>query len=83
MGALTGIVCGLAAAAPLALLLRQESPQLSHGVAAVLFSFLLVQGSLVVVRLRWRAEVLPFGSLAATTFLLVVVVAIARRELHR
>ena len=83
MGALAGIVCGLVAAVPIAVLMRQDAPPLGGGIAAVLFSFLLVQGAVMVVRLRWRAEVLPFGSLAATTFLLVVVVAIARRELHR
>jgi len=82
VGALAGIVCGLVAAAPAVILLSRESNNFGHGIASVAFSFLLVQVALVVVRLRWHDELLPFGTLASLTFLLVVIVAVARRELR-
>ena len=83
MGALAGIACGLLTAAPLAVLLQKEEADLGHGIAAVAFPFIVLQTLLFVVRIRWRAEVLPFGTLAATTFLLVTVVAVIARECRK
>ena len=82
MGALAGIACGLLAAVPLAVLLQREEANLGHGMAAVAFSFALLQGLLLLVRLRWRAEIVPFGTLSALTFLLVTIVAVVYRELR-
>jgi len=83
VGALVGIACGLVAAAPLAVLLGREEARLGHGMAAVAFAFLFVQGAVLAVRVLAPAEVLPFGTLAVTSFLVLVVAAVIRRELRR
>ena len=83
VGALAGIACGLLTAAPLAVLLQQDEVDLGRGMLAVAFPFIAIQLLLLLVRLRWRSEVVPFGALAATTFLLVTVVAVIARECRK
>jgi len=82
VGAIAGCVCGLVAAAPLALLLQGKGDQMGHGIAAVAFAFLLVQGAILAVHAWWPADLLSFGTISVLTFLLVVIVAVARREMR-
>jgi hypothetical protein len=79
VGGILGIVCGLVAAAPVFVLFARERRELGRGVAAIVFSFVLIQLAMLAVRSLWPAELLPFGSLAAISFMLAVVVAVLRK----
>ena len=82
MGALLGILCGLAVAAPFVIALCRATPGLGLGVASVAVSFLLAQGALLAAHYVAPSEIVPFGTLMVFAFLVAVIAAIVRRELR-
>ena len=78
-----GAVCGIVAAAPLAICLQRDGADIRRGIAAVAFAFLFLQFAILMVRV-WRQEVVAHvGVTAALVFLAVTVGLIVQRESRR
>ena len=79
---LGGVVCGIAAAAPLLRALALgERAGIGKGFGAVIFAFVLIQLAMFGVHAWWPALLAPFGVTATLVFLVCVVVAVARTHL--
>ncbi len=78
-----GAVCGIVAAAPLAICLQRDGADMRRGITAVAFAFLFLQFAILMVRV-WRQEVVAHvGVTAALVFLAVTVGLIVQRESRR
>ena len=71
---LCGVVCGLAAATPLVILLRGNEKDLGRGLAAVIAAFMIIQVAMLGVHAWWPHLVAPFGVTATLTFLTTTIV---------
>lgn len=71
-----GAVCGIVAAAPLALQLRKHSTDLGRGIVFVIGAFAIIQLSLLAVRAWWPDLVVPFGMPAVLAYLTCVVIGV-------
>ena len=76
--ALLGLPCGILAALPMAVLLVRGATGMGRGMAAVAFSFALVQGAMFAVRVLAPAELSGFGVLAVLALLATTVVGALR-----
>lgn len=73
-----GLVCGIVAAAPLLLQLGHPHPSLVRGIVAVLAAFMMIQLSMLGVRVAWPEVFVPFGVTATLTFLTATIIAALR-----
>ncbi len=74
-----GAVCGIVAAAPLALQLRRHNTDLGRGIVSIIGAFAIIQLSLLAVRVWWPSLVAPFGVPAVLAYLICVVVGVLAR----
>ena len=74
-----GLVCGMAAALPVAWVLRRSAqPSLAHGLGAVLLPFVSIQLAMIMLWHHAPAAVSPFGVTATLSYLGAVVVVALR-----
>lgn len=78
-----GAVCGIAAAAPLLLLLQRQDSDLGRGFGAVIAAFAVIQLSLFAVHALFPGLVAHFGVTATLAFLVCTMVAVARSQVRR